>query len=404
MPPLRAHTKSRNGCDQCRSRRVKCDERGPPCSNCSTRELECTYLKVAAARGRATNSTRRPSSDPARSLSGGSPAVSPGALPAVANSVSVSASVSASGSTAIQPNTFGIDNLELMHKYSTETYQSLCVSDSEITVWRNTVPRLALKHDYLMNGILALASMHIATSAEPADALLYHDTGLQYYNRSLTPFRNAIDTISPRNCDAVFAHSIVMIAISITAPRLTATKDECSSITENIVILFELLQGVKKILQVSQSWIKLELFSQGAFWKSEPAELDPDTEAALTLLSALNDEVMIGIYSDQHRINKQVIAHLRHCYGKFARSPDPAPVLAWLAAVEKDFVDSLRCRQPFSLLILMYWGVLLKELDGKRWWAKNSGNALVSELYLALRSGDPRWDNALAWVQRKMAL
>jgi hypothetical protein len=367
-------------------------------------------LKVAAARGRATNS-RRPSSDPARSLSGGSPAsaaahaptvsVAPTALPAVAVAVSANP---VTDSSPIQSNTFGINNLELMHKYSTETYQSLCVSESEITVWQTTVPRLALQHDYLMNGILALASMHIATSAEPAKALLYHDTGLQYYNRSLTPFRNAIDSISPRNCDAVFAHSIVMIAISITAPRLTATKDECSSITENIVILFELLQGVKKILQVSQSWINLELFSQGAFWKSEPAELDSDTEAALTLLSALNDEVMIGIYSDQHRINKQVIAHLRHCYGKFARSPDPAPVLAWLAAVEKDFVDSLRCRQPFSLLILMYWGVLLKELDGQRWWAKNSGNALVSELYLALRSGDPRWDKALAWVQRKMAL
>lgn len=233
---------------------------------------------------------------------------------------------------------------------------------------------------------------------------MYYETGLQYYNRSLTPFRNAIDNISPQNCNAVFAHSIVMIAISIASPRLTVTKDECASITENIVILFELLQGVKKIMQVSKSWIKLELFSRGEFWKQTPTELDPDTEAALTHLAALNDQVMIGIYSEQHRINKTVIAHLRHCYAKFLRGADPAPVLAWLAAVDKDFVDSLRCRQPFSLLILMYWGVLLKELDGHRWWARDSGRALVSELFEALKSGDPRWERALAWVQRKMAL
>ncbi|CAG7938208.1 unnamed protein product [Penicillium salamii] len=371
MPPLRAHTKSRNGCDQCRTRRVKCDEQGPPCTNCTNRGLECTYLKVAA------RSNRTPPSNPERS------ARSPGVNPPQANS-------------------FNIDNLELMHKFSTETFQSLCVSDSETQIWQITIPRLALKHDYLMNGILALASMHIATSAEP-DAPRYHDAGLQYYNRSLTPFRNAIDTITPQNCDAVFAHSIVMIAITIASPRLTATKDDGTTITENIVILFELLQGVRKIMMVSQSWIKLELFSKGEFWKKTPEELDPDTESALARLSALNDEVMIGIYAQQHRINREVISHLRHCYAKFARSADPAPVLAWLARVEKDFVDSLRCRQPFSLLILTYWGVLLTELDGQRWWAKNSGRALVAELLDALRSGDPRWESALSWVQMKMS-
>jgi len=334
-------------------------------------------LKVAAARR--TNCTPSSSNSEVRSLDGRSP-------------------------IAGQANSFGIDNLELMHKFSTDTFQTLCVSESEKQIWQITIPRLALKHDYLMNGILALASMHIATSAEPAKALLYHDTGMQYYNRSLTPFRNAIDSITPRNCDAVFAHSIVMIAISISSPRLTVTKDECTSITENIVVLFELLQGVRKILQVGQSWINLELFSKGEFWKKTPDELDPDTESALDNLSALNDEVMIGIYSEQHRINNEVISHLRHCYAKFAPSADPAPVLAWLARVEKDFVDSLRCRQPFSLLILMYWGVLLTELDGKRWWARNSGRALVTELLDALSLGDPRWNGALSWVQRKLSL
>ncbi|CAG8049354.1 unnamed protein product [Penicillium salamii] len=387
MPPLRTHTKSRNGCDQCRGRRVKCDE-GRSCSNCRTRELECTYLKVAAARDRATNTHNTP------------PSSNSDAIPSLVWRGSPVAATTA----PVQKSSFGIHSLELMHKYSTETYQSLSVSDSETQIWRITIPRLALKHDYLMNGILALASMHIATSSEPAKALLYHDTGLQYYNRSLRPFRNEIDSITPQNCDAVFAHSIIMIAISVASPRLPVMKDECCSITDNIVILFELLQGVKKILQVSQSWINLGLFSQGEFWRDTPEELDTDTEAALTYLFVLNDQLMTGVYSHQHRMMTEVISNLRRCYAKFARSADPAPVLAWLAAVEIDFVYSLRCRQPFSLLVVMYWGVLLTELDGQRWWARNSGKALVSELLDALRPGDPRWDSALAWVQRKTSL
>lgn len=297
-----------------------------------------------------------------------------------------------------------LDNLELMHKFSTDTYKSLCVSDSENSTWQITIPRLALKHHYLLDGIMALASMHLATTAEPAEALIYQDRGLQYYNRSLSPFRHAIDNITPQNCDAVFAHSIVMIAISIASPRLTATKDESSSITENIVVLFELLQGVKKILQASKPWVRLELFTQGEFWKRTTTELNADEDAALAHIATLNDLVMTGVYAKQHDICKDVLAHLRHCYAKFARSQDPAPVMAWLAAVDKDFVDNVRCRQHFSLLILMYWGVLLVKLDGKRWWARNAGKALVSELLEALQGGDPRWDSALAWVQQQISL
>jgi hypothetical protein len=76
-------------------------------------------------------------------------------------------------------------------------------------------------------------------------------------------------------------------------------------------------------------------------------------------------------------------------------------VLAWLAAVEEDFVTSLRCREPFSLLILMYWGALLSELDEQRWWARDSGRALVSELLEALSSDDPSVEHAFTWIRRR---
>ncbi|KAJ5772361.1 C6 transcription factor [Penicillium odoratum] len=388
MPPLRPHHKSRNGCDRCRERRVKCDEKGPPCSNCTSRQLNCTYLKVAAARSQTAKprpskyQTARSSDSSARSQN------------------SVSSPVSNCSLSTQQE----IDNLELMHQFSTDTYKSLCVSDSENATWQTTIPRLALKYHYLLDGIMALASMHLATFAEPAEALIYQERGLQYYNRSLSPFRHAIDNITPENCDAVFAHSIVMIAISIASPRLTATKDESSCITANIVVLFELLQGVKKILAVTKPWVKIELFTQGEFWKKTTTELNADEDAALAHVASLNDLVMTGVYSKQHDIYKNVLSHLRHCYAKFARSPDPAPVMAWLAAVDKDFVDSVRCRQHFSLLILMYWGVLLGKLEGKRWWANNAGKALVSELLEALQDGDSRWEKALSWVQSQMPL
>lgn len=298
----------------------------------------------------------------------------------------------------------GVDELELMHQFATETYLSLCVSESEKVTWQKLVPKLALKHRYLMHGILSLASLHIATTLDPSQARRYVDTGLEYHSMSLEPFRMAIDNLTPENCDAVFAESVVTTAISLALTQSTATPGNEGRMTENMVTAFELLQGVKKILTIGRSWIRLELFSKGDFWKDTSAELDEDTQSALDQLAYVNDQIGSNGDQIQHGINRDVINHLRHCFMKFSCSSDPAPVLAWLGAVDTGFVHGIRRRSPFELLILAYWGVLLAELDGQRWWARNAGKALVSEILGGLEAEDLLWESCLGWVRRKTGL
>lgn len=364
--PRRAHRKSRYGCDNCRRRRVKCDEQGPPCTNCILRQLEdCIYSRVQPA-SLATNSQR-----PCQVTVPPSPiTLAPAPV---------------------------VDELELMHQFATDTYQSLCVSESESTIWQKLVPRLALKNRHLMHGILALASLHIATTLDPSTALIYVDTGLEYHSRSLEPFRAALDNVTAHNCDAMFAGSIVTTAINLALPQFKPLNS--AGMTENIITVFKLLQGVKKILTIGQSWINLELFSQGDFWNDTRTLLDEDTDAALRQLAALNERTT----PEDCRINRDVISHLQHCFMKFSCSPGPAPVLAWLAAVNYQFVDSLRQRKSFSLVILAHWGLLLGQLDGQRWWARNAGRALVSELLGALEGQELLWGDCLAWLRRRLA-
>ncbi|KAJ5174205.1 uncharacterized protein N7482_000082 [Penicillium canariense] len=383
MPPRRAHTKSRNGCDQCKRRRVKCDEQGPPCSNCISREINCTYLRAPP---RNAPGIRQHDPAPARELGTPRPLapISPASTPSAIS---------------------GVRDLELMHKFATETFSSLCTAESEYDVWQLVIPRLALQYDFLMNGILALASLHLATTTEPPTSLAYVDTALQYHNLSFAPFRAAIDNLTPQNCEAVLAQSIVTTVIGIALPRVTAPRDENSNMTENISIVFELLQGVKRIIHIGRPWIKIHLWSrQKALSPSGPTELDTDASTAFDRLALLNEATLASIDTDQYRINKDVIEHLRHCYTLYVNSQDPANVLAWLAAVDKEFVDNVRRRQPLALLVLMHWGVLLGELDGRWWWARNSGKALVLELLQVLRPGDTRWTESLSWPQEKMGL
>lgn len=43
MPSRRSHTKSRLGCKQCKTRKVKCDELRPVCGNCSSHNVSCDF-------------------------------------------------------------------------------------------------------------------------------------------------------------------------------------------------------------------------------------------------------------------------------------------------------------------------------------------------------------------------
>jgi hypothetical protein len=267
------------------------------------------------------------------------------------------------------------------------------------------IPRKALEHDFLLNGVLAVAALHIASTLKPPDALTYIDTALEYHNRAFAPYRQAIDNLTPMNCDAVFAHSVLTTVIGIALPRLTAERDESSGITENIVVVFELLQGVSKIFRISRPWLTMQLFTpQDESDKVTMSKLDSETERALDRLAALNDDIVATVDPEQYRIVKEAISLLHECFTRYATSRDAASVLRWLAVASKEFAHALSCRKPFPLMVLMYWGVLLGELDGTWWWAKSSGTALVSELLAALQPGDIRWEEARLWPKHKMGL
>ncbi|KAL4891145.1 hypothetical protein BDV59DRAFT_183286 [Aspergillus ambiguus] len=378
MPPRRTHTKSRNGCDQCKKRRVKCDEQGPPCANCLSRELRCTYLNAPSARSRPTST----------------PPIS-GTQPIEPSPDVVTHSVA---------GPLRRRDLELMHKFSTDTYESLCNVPADRHTWQITLPRKALDYDFLMNGILAVAALHTAATTEPPEALSYLDAALEYHNQAFTPFRHAVDNITPSNCDAVFAHSVITTVIGIGLPHLTSERGERSNMTENIIVVCELLQGVSNIFKIGRSWFQTSLYARKKFFEEDALDLDSDTEQALNRLTAINDAMMAPVDAQYHRIIKDALTLLRRCFVRYRSSPDAASVLSWLAVVDKEFVHALRRRQPLSLLALMHWAVILGELDGKVWWAKKSGPALVSELLLALNPGDGKWEAARSWPKEKLGL
>ncbi|KAE8409275.1 hypothetical protein BDV37DRAFT_237096 [Aspergillus pseudonomiae] len=389
MPPRRSHKKSRNGCDQCKERRVKCDEKHPICSNCTSRELICTYLKIpiVSAPRRTVHAVTDRSQDYHHRRQSQSKHHDKQPISSV---------------KSVEPS-FVLRDLELMHKFSTETFQCLCGDQSDMGDWQVLIPQQASKHTFLLHGILALAALHIAaTATERTIVLSYLDTALQYHNMSFAPFRQALDALTPLNCDAVFAQSAIITVIGIALPRLNAQhRGECFSMIENMITVFELLQGSTKVSRISRPWLKASMFSKYDFWLMETGDLDSEKTVAIKKLSRLNTCIA---NAEQGGANREAIDLLQSCFAKFARSSHPVAILAWLVYVKKDFIDGLRMHQPFPLLILMHWGVLLNDLGSHFWWAKGCGRDLVIELLAEIISEDPVWEQALEWPRKMVGV
>ncbi|KAK2745701.1 hypothetical protein FQN57_003598 [Myotisia sp. PD_48] len=407
MPPRRTHKKSRNGCEPCKLRRVKCDERGPPCTNCVNRELPCNFSAGALARRQRESDLKdvSPYSSPY-------PAQPEPSRPASKENAPAHTYYLEPGAKLISPHTTStrIREFELLHKYSTETYKSISSVPVNEYVWQVLIPRKAFSCDFLMNGLLALASLHIASGLEhPAAAAPYIDNALEYHTPASSLFRTALNNITPLNCEAVFAFSIITIVFKLSLSQLISDGKEYGSALENCIAIFELLRGVKGIIEVSKSWLEVGWFSSGVNFKQDvPLINDRDTELAFQKLRAFNDEMLAATdmnpeQEQQLNYNNVLLSRLEQFFSRFKETGDLSSVIAWLAFLEKQTISDLGQGERFALLAFMHWGVLLHQLDDRVWWAKGAGRAVVMELLSMLQPGDELAD-LTEWPRQQIGI
>lgn len=295
--------------------------------------------------------------------------------------------------------------LRLMHKYSTETYKSLSNEPADYHLWQMIVPQMALEFDFLMNGLLAVTSLHTATSIASPEVRSFIDSGLEYHNQASALYRRALNDISPTNCDAVFAQAIITTVIGISLPQLTADRMESTTMVENILVVFELLRGLNKILIISRSWPRTELSaSRRSFFEMPDTPLDADSDTSLTKLMETTKYILGNTDPEQYHTMEDAIGVLRMCFRRFAYRRDAGSVLSWLSIIDEEFVCALRAHKTIALLVLMHWTVLLNELNGKMWWAHNSGIALGTELLEELHSSDIQLEEALIWPKKMLGI
>ncbi|KAH8589222.1 hypothetical protein B0O99DRAFT_637153 [Bisporella sp. PMI_857] len=282
-----------------------------------------------------------------------------------------------------------------MHYWCTQTCHSFTRKGSEL--FREHVGQEALRHDYLMEAIYAVTSLHQASAMEDPMAIRpLVNAALRHQNQSVLGLRTTLNNISPLNCDAVFICSVLIMVCAIVSPLLpTGDSEQVKPTSETVLLLIEFMNGVSSIVGLTRHWIEqgpLHRF----FGVVEPKPSFIGEWAPATDLRQLMDtEISHGNSKRQTLENAiqglEMVSNREIC------------AVFWMIKVDFDFIDELQKGEPIAMMIFMYWGVLLYTTDDM-WWKKYSGSRLVQELSATLVGYGEDWERKSRWCQRQVGL
>ncbi|KAF2011579.1 hypothetical protein BU24DRAFT_284402 [Aaosphaeria arxii CBS 175.79] len=333
----RWHSKSRTGCQGCKSRKVKCDEHRPSCRNCLKRATKCDFLD----------------SEPPVPLS-------------------------ISGSQNLE--------LELLHNFTVATAATLSTETQTRDMWRVAVPQIGFGTRYIMDCILSLSALHMARSDIKRRDLLLSQANV-HLNASLKEALPLIPSVNKSNCDKLFLFSVLVLYINLASPR----REEDMLVLESDKMpqwLF-LLRGINPIVEPyeealvssSVSLIYRATESSYQFWFSHtPAEdlnLD-DLEAGIRIRTQ-NDEAKQKVLIDTTQ-------KMRRSYTFLHRLGDEARIrgfYTFLFEISDEYLTLLKNLDSDSLCIFAFFSVLIQDFE-KYWWAKGWGKHLIKRIYFLL--------------------
>lgn len=365
----------------------QCDEKHPTCGNCRRRQEECLY-KTAESIAPSTPEAGVPD-------------------PAIGTSISYD---------------LHIRQMNLFHHYLTDTYATLAMRPQDPPTQLFEVPKLALKHDYLLDTLLAITSLHIATTRPEECRELVADA-MRYQSRALSSYRQCLGNLNAEACQALY-HCSAKLGVIALGLRVVDPETASTSPSETLVQLSQLWKGSWLILRASRGLVDEQTYDmlfQEPEWVQPVRGPQPEAEGLLELLRRRAKSIGIrspdSIKDDKidtvrwHVGASHSPPHFPHndptaiylaaldCLESLFRVCQSAPcrVLAWLAQVPVAFMEMVTLKDPLASAICLLYATTFRELEGK-WWVRDFRRQLVEELFPIVLATDPELAEAANWI------
>ncbi|RAL61677.1 hypothetical protein DID88_002745 [Monilinia fructigena] len=394
MPPRRSHKKSKAGCQRCKHRKIKCDEKHPLCGNCKKHGVSCDF-------GDHPLSPDSPSFRPPTLLHQTSEeSVAHISSPASTNSsiLPLHQSPMQAIKTTNNPVHDRALELKLMHHYTATTSKTLSNDESQEAAWSINVPAIAYNYPFLMDAILAVSALHLRI-LQPEDRSLVRASH-SYMASAIAQYSSLLNRgASESNAEALFC-TAALIAFQASASRCVENGIDGDFDSGYVFPLawFHSFQGVKTVVITSWQWLRNSEKIYPIINGQPPLVLDPDPERRgffAPLLEGLEHEPISADAArdaDTKRAYKHAVDMLNWAHQK----PERARILGFAATVSRRYIELLRQLDPRALVIAACFFAMTRIVDDI-WWLQGVAKREVTGICSLLPE---EWWPKMDWPMR----
>lgn len=415
MTPRLAHRKSRNGCERCKARRVKCDETHPECFHCTKHGAACQYSHHTPLRSETLQSSVESNDS---SLSSANPPLgltSPYADP---------------GETAdfFEPEERRQLELRLLHHYMivvTYTFPA-CNEQRFKDLWTIDAVHSGFKYPFLFNAILAISSLHLLSDTRSRTYFYARDenqaaveratktssipeiensTDLArahrlYLNMAVRQQREVIPNLNSSNADAIFMTSLLL---SYQSLKLIPDQSTSSSYSPPVHWL-RMCKAVATVIEAAQPTLRSDsviaimlAYSTEPDVKDEMAMFNPlyrkPFEALLDWTNYPEPELDLGIKNAYER----TLAYVGGVYHALLNNEAPRIMVRRIVCLgvlaPARYIELLESRRPRALAILAHHLALSQAVE-EHWWFHGVADRVVNGIQTILPA---EWQWAMEW-------
>lgn len=275
----------------------------------------------------------------------------------------------------------------LLDHYRKFTYKTLSCSPKTDNAFRVTVIKLASKFPFLHHGILACSALHLASS-DPSNKEYYTIQSLQYQDQATPAFRWATMHVDSNNCQAVLAFAFFLVVCSLGSGfddqgLFLSNDNEQDQVTDTDMPSLHwiniLRNGCSMLCPVWDELTSGPLAPFAALWRDDIGVIVDSNDLLLRTLLSVFPEDGTTEYHIYHDSAVKLVAAF-----KFLQEHGPSPNIwdtlnSWPMRILPGYLDLLKQNRPSALLLLAYYAVLLRPLQGE-WFLEGRITKLIDEI------------------------
>lgn len=298
--------------------------------------------------------------------------------------------------------------MELLHHFVAVTSDAITPGLLGHELWKNTIPKLALSHEWLMHSLLAISALHIA-HLNPEQQDVYRERAAINQDQALQGQQIALANPSFENGDALYASTITTIYLAFASPKASPGPNEVP--LNQVVQCLHMLRGISAITSAVGPYTKKGVLSSLSVLhpgniKSNPTFSDPAIEtqfSKLLIFSSTTCDLNGDLELNDVCTYAAAASSLRASFLKFESIPEgstPSPAIwYWAVRLPALFVSRVSEKQVVPLILIAHWCVLLTHVP-YLWWIQGWVDQTLSEIEGNLPLEQHQW---LRWPHERIS-